>query len=557
MEVQQNNMPKIVLTNVTKRWGSFFGVDNISMELEDNGFITLLGPSGCGKTTTLRMIAGLETPTSGKIQIGDTVVFDSEEGINVSAANRHVGFLFQNYALWPHMTVYKNITFGLQELHDNLPLINSEYLKYMALSKAVKNVRDIKKFLGYAVDKKGKVDKDKAYLFLIDGFKISMSSAKELFALGFDSLSDEEAEKLAETKSNEYLEKAKKIQTSEKDKHREFNDEGVYLDEAGKPIVKYRKLDKEEIDLRVRHVARIVHIGEFMERYPSELSGGQQQRVAIARTLAPEPKVIFMDEPLSNLDAKLRLEMRSELKRLHLDTGSTFVYVTHDQQEAMTLATRVCLINNGVLQQYEPPLDIYKKPANLFVADFIGSPSINFIEALPTQKGKDIELKMLNGKTCVFTPNEAVDIAEFFKKRDEEIKANELALAEAKKQRGYVEKDNADRRFNYHIHKVEGDIEAEEEHDVPDDTLIIGVRPEFLVIGADKGFDGEVYSTLPTGMETTVKVTIDDFFLTGVAYGDVDYQMGAKTAISFTGNKILLYDRKSGKLISDGTLKIK
>ena len=550
-------MPKIILTNVTKRWGSFFGVDNISMELEDNGFITLLGPSGCGKTTTLRMIAGLETPTSGKIIIGDTVVFDSEEGINVSAANRHVGFLFQNYALWPHMTVYKNITFGLQELHDNLPLINSEYLKYKSLAKAVTNVKDIMKFLGYSIDKKGKVDKNKAYLYLIDGFKISMSAAKELYAIGFDGLDDEAAISLAKTKSEEFLSKAQKIQENEKAKNRVFNDDGVYVDNEGKPIVKFRKLDKEEIDLRVRHVARIVHIGEFMERYPSELSGGQQQRVAIARTLAPEPKVIFMDEPLSNLDAKLRLEMRSELKRLHRDTGSTFVYVTHDQQEAMTLATRVCLINNGVLQQYEPPLDIYKKPANLFVADFIGSPSINFIEARPVQKGKDIELTIFNGMKCVFTPNEDVDLSKFFVKRSEEMKEAAFKLEEAKKQRGYVEKENADRRFNYHIHKVEGDIEAEEEHDVPDDTLIIGVRPEFVVFGKEKGFDGEIYSTLPTGMETTVKVTVDDYFLTGVAYGDVDYKMGAKTKISFAGNKILLYDRLSGKLIADGTLKIK
>ena len=549
-------MPKIILTNVTKRWGSFFGVDNISMELEDNGFVTLLGPSGCGKTTTLRMIAGLETPTSGKIQIGDRVVFDSEEGINISAANRRVGFLFQNYALWPHMTVYKNITFGLQELHDDLPVINSEYLKYVGLSKAVLNVKDIKKFLGYSLDKKGKVDKNKAHLFLIDGFKISMSAAKELFALGFDSKSEEECAAVAEVKSKEFLAKAESIKASEAQKGRNFNDEGVYVDGEGKPIVKWRKLDKEELDLRVRHVARIVHIGEFMDRYPSELSGGQQQRVAIARTLAPEPKVIFMDEPLSNLDAKLRLEMRSELKRLHLETGSTFVYVTHDQQEAMTLATRVCLINNGVLQQYEPPLDIYKKPANLFVADFIGSPSINFIEARPVQKGKEIELELLDGKKCVFTPNAAVNIQEFFQNRDKDIAAAEAALAEAKQQRGYVEKDNADRRFNYHIHKIGGDIEAEEEHDVPDDTVIIGVRPEFIHIGS-KGLDAEVYSTLPTGVETIVKVTVGDYFLTGLAYGGVDYQMGAKTSISFEGNQILLYDRKSGKLISDGTLKIK
>ena len=549
-------MPKITLEHVTKRWGGFFGVDDLSMELADNEFVTLLGPSGCGKTTTLRMIAGLETPTSGKITIGDRVVFDSEEGINISAANRHVGFLFQNYALWPHMTVYKNITFGLQELRDEMPLICSDYLKYRALSKAVLNVVDIKKFLGYAVDKKGKVDKDKAYLFLIDGFKISMSSAKELFELRFYEKSDEECKALAEAKSKEYLDKAESFKAALAAKGQQINDNGEYVDAEGNVMTKFRKLDKEEIDLRVRHVARIVHIGEFMDRYPSELSGGQQQRVAIARTLAPGPKVIFMDEPLSNLDAKLRLEMRSELKRLHLDTGSTFVYVTHDQQEAMTLATRVCLINNGVLQQYEPPLDIYKRPNNLFVADFIGSPSINFIEAKPTQKGKEIVLEVLGGRKCVFTPNQDVDLAAFFKERDARIAADEAALAEAKKQRGYVEKDNADRRFNYHIHMIGGDIEAEEEHDVPDDTLIIGVRPEYIKIGAKKGIPAEIYSTLPTGMETTVKVTVGDFVLTGVSYGDVDYKMGGKTEIEFESKKILLYDRKSGRIIADGELRI-
>ena len=549
-------MPKIILTDVTKRWGGFFGVDHLSMELEDNGFVTLLGPSGCGKTTTLRMIAGLETPTSGKIQIGDRVVFDSEEGINISAANRHVGFLFQNYALWPHMTVYKNITFGLQELKEEMPLINSEYLKYMALSKAVLNVVDIKKFLGYAVDKKGKVDKNKALLFLIDGFKISMSSAKELFDLHMDEKDDAAANELAKQKSEEYLAKAKAIKDADEAKGNHLNENGEYVDGQGKVLTKVRKLDKEEIDLRVRHVARIVHIGEFMERYPSELSGGQQQRVAIARTLAPGPKVIFMDEPLSNLDAKLRLEMRSELKRLHMETGSTFVYVTHDQQEAMTLATRICLINNGVLQQYEPPLDVYKKPNNLFVADFIGSPSINFIEALPEQKGGDIVLSLLDGKKCVFTPNQPLDIKEYFVKRDEELAQAKAALEEAKKQRGYVEKDNADRRFNYHIHKVDGDIEAEEEHDVPEDTVLLGIRPEFIKIGDPAGFEAEIYSALPTGMETTVKLLIGDYVLTGVSFGGIDYEMGTKTSVGFEGKEILLFDRKSGKLIADGTLKI-
>jgi len=210
-------MPEIRLEHITKRWGDSIAVKDMNLLIKDRGFVTLLGPSGCGKTTTLRMIAGLETPTEGKVTIGGTTVFDSKEGINIPPSKRDVGFLFQNYALWPHMTVYENIAFGLKNL----------------------------------------------------------------------------------------------------------------------------KWNKEDINNRVYELLDMLKILQFSKRFPNELSGGQQQRVAIARTLAPRPKVLFMDEPLSNLDAKLRLEMRSELKRLHLDSNSTFVYVTHDQLEAMTLATEV------------------------------------------------------------------------------------------------------------------------------------------------------------------------------------------------------------------------
>ena len=196
-------MPKIVLEHVTKRFEKFVAVEDLNMVIEDREFITLLGPSGCGKTTTLRMIAGLETPTEGRITIGDTVVFDAEKGINISPGKRDIGFLFQNYALWPHMTVYQNIAFGLENL----------------------------------------------------------------------------------------------------------------------------KWSKEDIRKRVDEMLAMLKIEQFEKRYPSELSGGQQQRVAIARTLAPKPKVLFMDEPLSNLDAKLRLEMRTELKRLHRETDATFFFI--------------------------------------------------------------------------------------------------------------------------------------------------------------------------------------------------------------------------------------
>ncbi len=273
-------MARIELRDVTKRWGGYYAVEHLDLTIEDNAFVTLLGPSGCGKTTTLRMIAGLETPTEGRITIDGVPMFDSEMGINVPPNKRRVGFLFQNYALWPNMTVFQNIAFGLSNINDS----------------------------GATVNEAGEVVRD----------------------------------------------------------------------ETGKAPA--RKLTKEEIKRAVNRVSAIVKIGQFMDRYPSELSGGQQQRVAIARTLAPGPRVLFMDEPLSNLDAKLRLEMRSELQRLHLSTGSTFVYVTHDQMEAMTLATRICLIDNGVLQQYDEPLTVYNKPNNLFVADFVGNPAVNFIE---------------------------------------------------------------------------------------------------------------------------------------------------------------------------------
>lgn len=369
-------MPKIVLENVTKKWGNFVGVDKLNLVIDDRSFITLLGPSGCGKTTTLRMIAGLETPTEGKITIGDVVVFDSEKGINISPAKRDVGFLFQNYALWPHMTVYQNIAFGLENL----------------------------------------------------------------------------------------------------------------------------KWPKDKIKERVHELLVMLKIEQFEKRYPSELSGGQQQRVAIARTLAPKPKVLFMDEPLSNLDAKLRLEMRTELKRLHLETNSTFVYVTHDQLEAMTLATNVCLMKEGLLQQYEPPLTVYRAPNNLFVADFVGNPTMNFINCKAVQLGpKELSISF-DGHTLNF------------------ISENEMNL------------ENED--------------------------IVLGVRPEYVTISED-GLEGEVYSSLPSGMETTVKIKYGDDILTSVVFGIIDYAVGTPIKIKFNSNNIVVFDKASTNRIAIGELKIK
>ena len=440
-------MAEIVLTNVTKRWGQFFAVDDLNMAIEDNAFVTLLGPSGCGKTTTLRMIAGLETPTSGRIVINGVPVFDSELGINVPANLRRVGFLFQNYALWPNMTVYQNISFGLSNIKEEMPTV----MKDGTVRKTV------------------------------------------------------------------------------------------------------RKLTREEIDQIVQRVSRIVKIGMFLDRYPSELSGGQQQRVAIARTLAPNPEVLLMDEPLSNLDAKLRLEMRSELQRLHHETGRTFVYVTHDQMEAMTLATRICLMDNGLLQQYDEPLSIYNKPENLFVADFVGNPAINFIEAAGQQEsGGDVALNMWDGVKAVFKPTLPVDITKW----DMDAAARDRQEQEQRAAaRGNVEKGNKDTVFKYQIARVD-EHQNEEPAEPTNNDFVIGIRPEFIDIGEDGQLPGEVFSAMPTGMETTVRVRIGNFLLTGVVFGGVLYKIDQKVKLNFRGDDIMLFSRRNGRLIARGALKV-
>ncbi len=366
-------MPNIALKHITKRFGNTVAVNDLNLEIEDRDFVILLGPSGCGKTTTLRMIAGLETPTEGEIYIGDRLVFSSKKGIDISPDKRDIGFLFQNYALWPHMTVYQNIAFGL------------ENLKW----------------------KKGKI--------------------------------------------------------------------------------------KE----RVEELTHLLKIEELLDRYPSELSGGQQQRVAIARTLAPSPKVLLMDEPLSNLDAKLRTEMRAELKRLHKEIASTFVYVTHDQLEAMTLATKISLINQGILQQFEPPLKIYDRPANLFVADFIGNPTMNFI---------DVSLK--------------------------EVEGNRYHLA------------NDDLEI---IFEKEGDPENVGKE------LVIGIRPEDIKI-SKSGLKAVVYSVLPSGMETIIRVKVGDLFLSLVTFGRTELSPDDISYLEFPENKYILFNKETGKNIGLGRI---
>ncbi len=251
-------MAEVVLENVTKKYGEFEAVKGINLEIKDKEFCVLVGPSGCGKTTTLRMIAGLEEVTSGKIYIDGKLVN------NLHPKDRDIAMVFQNYALYPHMKVYDNMAFGL-------------------------------KIRGYS---------------------------------------------------------------------------------------------KKEIDMRVNEAAEILGIKHLLNRYPKELSGGQRQRVAVGRAIVRKPKVFLFDEPLSNLDAKLRVQMRAELKKLHERLQTTIIYVTHDQVEAMTLGDKICVMKDGVIQQVDEPIKLYDNPKNKFVGGFIGSPPMNFV---------DVEIKKENG----------------------------------------------------------------------------------------------------------------------------------------------------------------
>ena len=249
-------MTRVVLENITKRFGQDVAVDNLSLEIASGEFVSFLGPSGCGKTTTMRMIAGLEQPDEGRIWIGDKLVSDASDGTFTAPSKRQLGMVFQNYALWPHMTVGDNIRFGL----------------------------------------------------------------------------------------------------------------------------KVRKISGQEQNERIHNVLERLQIPDLAERYPSELSGGQQQRVALARELVTGAEILLMDEPLSNLDAKLRIDMRVELKELHQSTGRTIVYVTHDQTEALTLSDRIVVMKGGLVQQVGTPDEVFMRPENRFVASFMSSATINEFE---------------------------------------------------------------------------------------------------------------------------------------------------------------------------------
>ena len=366
-------MASLSLKDVCKVYpNGFVAVKDFNLEIEDKEFIIFVGPSGCGKTTTLRMIAGLEDISSGELKIGDRVVND------VEPKDRDIAMVFQNYALYPHMTVYDNMAFGL----------------------------------------------------------------------------------------------------------------------------KLRKVPKAEIDKMVKEAAKILDLEKLLDHTPKALSGGQRQRVAMGRAIVRSPKVFLMDEPLSNLDAKLRVQMRIEIAKLHQRLGTTIIYVTHDQTEAMTLGTRIVVMKDGVIQQVDTPQNLYDKPQNKFVAGFIGSPQMNFMDATVSVKG-DVAYIEAAGKS--------------------------IALPAEKSQKliagGYAGK-----------------------------TVTIGIRPENVGVemGAVEGaFDADVNVYELLGAEVYLYLSINGEAVTARVPSTTAARVGDKISAVFDVNKIHVFDKETEQVITN------
>ena len=370
-------MANLSLKNIYKRYpGGVTAVTDFCLEIEDKEFIILVGPSGCGKSTTLRMIAGLEEISEGELYIGDVLVND------VAPKDRDIAMVFQNYALYPHMTVFDNMAFGL----------------------------------------------------------------------------------------------------------------------------KLRKTPKDEIKRRVEEAAAILDITHLLDRKPKALSGGQRQRVALGRAIVREPKVFLLDEPLSNLDAKLRAQMRTELSKLHLRLGTTFIYVTHDQVEAMTMGDRIVVMKDGYIQQVDSPANLYGKPCNTFVAGFMGSPQMNFIDAIIRQNGDII----------------SAEFGEEGKKYSVELPEQKALLAKP-----YVGKE-----------------------------VIMGVRPEhlhdeemFLSVAKTGVIDAAIEVSEMMGAETYLYLTSAGCSLVARVSPRTTAKSGQQIKIAIDPSKIHLFDKDTEKTI--------
>ena len=369
-------MSRIELKHIDKFYGDNHVLRDINLTIEDGDFMTLLGPSGCGKTTTLRVVSGLERPQNGTMTIDGVEMINADDAYYAEPSKRGLNLVFQSYALWPHMTVYNNIAFGL----------------------------------------------------------------------------------------------------------------------------KIQKMAKDEIDKRVMSALKMMRIEQYKDRYPTELSGGQQQRVAIARAVASSPKLLLLDEPLSNLDAKLRLDMRAELQRLHKELGTTIIYVTHDQVEALTMSTKIALFKEGALNQVATPLELYNNPIDLEAADFIGNPRINLLDGKAEMKNGQLVVKSdLGGHTF---PGKDLTNEEFPKS---------------------------------------GEFDC-----------VLAIRPEQVIISrepVDGAIPVTVYASQPAGSETIVTLVAGQDEFLSKEIGQAHYELDQKVWAIIDQDKINIYNKAATRLI--------
>ena len=368
MKIKIEHLEKIYKAEPSKNIAETIAVNYFNLDIDDGELVALLGPSGCGKSTTLYMISGLIDPTGGKIFFGE------DDVTSLASEKRSIGFVFQNYALYPHMNIFKNISFPLTNLKINAYLYSSKMVNLLKIKKIIdEDLIKVKELTEKAKENK-KINHFNLVNLFKKEYKLSKRGSESLYSLIIKY--DFNKEEILKAIDNKIL-TLKKIQSIFR---RKLDEEGFFLSLTNERIKRTRKLYKDEIDVLVNDVARIVKIDEYLERKPSELSGGQQQRVAIARALVKKPKVLLLDEPLSNLDARLRIETREEIRRIQKETGITTIFVTHDQDEAMAIADKMVVMSMGEIQQIGKPQEIYKNPTNLFVAKFLGVPPINLFK---------------------------------------------------------------------------------------------------------------------------------------------------------------------------------
>ena len=350
-------------------------VYDFNLDINKNDFIVLVGPSGCGKSTTLRMVAGLEDISSGYLYI------DGVLSNYLPSKSRDISMVFQSYALYPQMSVYENIAFPLRIRKYDKKKYDYELVYYKEVIELL-DKKDIVQSIINSYDKS--LNFGKPYEYISTKYNCLDGSAKYLLkeVLKLTKLEFIETEfiNIKDSIKEQYSNKLENRKETLKAKGKFVNDEFVYTDLNGNEIYIKAKLTEQEIRNKVFEAATILDLGPYLDRLPKELSGGQMQRVALGRAIVRNAKVFLMDEPLSNLDAKLRVMMRSEIVRIHEQIGATTIYVTHDQTEAMTMATKIVVMSKGWVQQVGTPKEVYSKPNNLFVAKFIGSPAMNIFD---------------------------------------------------------------------------------------------------------------------------------------------------------------------------------